>query len=152
PPKPQSAPRSDVPATQLPTVSMARPDLPATRPESQPAQAASPAAPLVTRKPLVSPVPLVNLEKDSNLPPMADAFAALLAEELNEPPPSPAPTWHAPGTMTPAVTDDLVDQVTRRVLERLADRVVRDSIVDVVSKVAERLVREEIERIKSSIK
>jgi CheY-like chemotaxis protein len=89
---------------------------------------------------------------DATLPPMADAFAALLAAELNEPPPPPGPSWHPPGVMSPAVTDDLVDQVTRRVLERLADRVVRDSIVDIVSKVAERLVREEIDRIKSSIK
>jgi predicted transcriptional regulator len=41
--------------------------------------------------------------------------------------------------------DDLVDQVTRRVLDRIGDGVVRDVVLDV----AERLVREEIERIKA---
>jgi len=38
------------------------------------------------------------------------------------------------------------------VLEQLSDRVVRETVSDVVTEVAERLVREEIERIKSSIK
>ena len=38
------------------------------------------------------------------------------------------------------------------VLERLSDRVVRDTVAEIVSSIAERLVREEIERIKSSIK
>ena len=43
--------------------------------------------------------------------------------------------------------------MTRRVLDRLSDhRVVRETVADVVSSIAERLVREEIERIKSSIK
>ena len=49
-------------------------------------------------------------------------------------------------------TDDLIEQVTRRVLDRLSDRVVREAAADLVSKIAERLVREEIERIKASIK
>ena len=42
--------------------------------------------------------------------------------------------------------------MTRSVLEQLSDRVVRETVSDVVTEVAERLVREEIERIKSSIK
>jgi hypothetical protein len=42
--------------------------------------------------------------------------------------------------------------VTRRVLERLSDTVFRDAVADIASKTAERLVREEIERIKASIK
>ena len=40
----------------------------------------------------------------------------------------------------------------RRVLDRLSDRVVRETVADLVSSIAERLVREEIERIKASIK
>ena len=43
-----------------------------------------------------------------------------------------------------AVSDALVDEVTRRVLERLAPDVVRD----VVTRVAERLLREEIAKLK----
>jgi hypothetical protein len=52
----------------------------------------------------------------------------------------------------PVVSEDLVEQVTRRVLDRLSDRVVRETVADLVSTIAERLVREEIERIKASLK
>jgi len=58
----------------------------------------------------------------------------------------------SPGAAPFTITDDLIEQVSRRVLERLADTVVRQSVADVVSAVAERLVREEIERLKASIK
>jgi hypothetical protein len=85
------------------------------------------------------------------LPPLADAFAALLAAEQSAPVASGAPAWPA-GQAPAAVTPDLVEQVTRSVLEQLSDRVVRETVRDVVTAVAERLVREEIERIKSSIK
>jgi CheY-like chemotaxis protein len=50
-------------------------------------------------------------------------------------------------TASPFVTDDLVERVSRRVLEQLTDGVVRET----VATIAERLIREEIERIKSSI-
>jgi hypothetical protein len=50
----------------------------------------------------------------------------------------------------PPVTDELVDQITRRVLERLAPDTARQLVADIVSEVAERLVREEIQRIKDS--
>ena len=39
-----------------------------------------------------------------------------------------------------------IEEVTRRVLDRMSDRVVKDTVVDV----AERLVRDEIDRIKST--
>ena len=82
------------------------------------------------------------------LPPLADAFAALLSAEQG----GPAPAWQAPKVEGPAVSEDLVEQVARRVLERLSDRVVRETAVDLVSAIAERLIREEIERIKASLK
>jgi CheY-like chemotaxis protein len=85
------------------------------------------------------------------LPPLADAFAALLAAEQSTPTSSVTPTWPVSAPAA-AITDDLIEQVTRRVLERLSDRVVRDTVSEIVSAVAERLVREEIERIKSSIR
>jgi hypothetical protein len=37
------------------------------------------------------------------------------------------------------------------VLDQVSDRSVRETVTDIVSKVAERLVREEIERIKKNI-
>jgi len=83
-------------------------------------------------------------------PSLVDAFAALLAAEQQiglvpsaAPPPRPGAAESAPAT--PVVTEELVEDVCRRVLARLSDQA-RPTILDV----AERLVREEIERIKQS--
>jgi CheY-like chemotaxis protein len=89
--------------------------------------------------PLKNPVPV---------PPLADAFAALLAAEQGA---APAVSW--PASSSPAsVSDATIETITRRVLDRLSDTVVRQTVSDIVSTIAERLVREEIERIKASIK
>jgi CheY-like chemotaxis protein len=82
-------------------------------------------------------------------PPLADAFAALLAAEQSAPPPAAAPVWPAHATPAPG---EIVDEVTRRVLQQLSDKVIRETVADIVSNVAERLIREEIERIKKNIK
>jgi hypothetical protein len=80
--------------------------------------------------------------------PMADAFMALLAAEQGE-------TLTIPGRFLPpaaaghvAITDELVERVSERVLSRLSDVVVRETVRDTVSRVADRLVRDEIDRIK----
>ncbi len=114
-------------------------DLPLAYPPPPPATAASvpPPAPAA-----LSPT----------LPPLADAFAALLAAEQSAPPPPAAPAWPATAAPAAPVSEEIIENVTRRVLDRLSDRVVRETVNEIVSKVAERLVREEIERIKSSIK
>ena len=73
---------------------------------------------------------------------LADAFAALLSAEENVGiSPSAAPAHQSAATL--ALTDDLIDEITRRVVARLSDQT-RPSVLDV----AERIVREEIERIK----
>ena len=82
---------------------------------------------------------------------LTDAFAALLEAEqsgsgvsLPMPLPMPAPA--------PAIdVNALADQIARRVLEQLTDRVVRETVAEIVAATAERLVREEIEQIKSNI-
>jgi hypothetical protein len=48
------------------------------------------------------------------------------------------------------VTDELVEEVTRRVIQRLAPNAAHEVVAKIVSDVAERLVREEIARIKSA--
>ena len=78
------------------------------------------------------------------LPPLADAFAMLLAAEQGQ------ASAVAPAAAT--YSDALVAQVTRRVLDQLSDRAVRETVADIVTKVADRLVREEIDRIKSSMR
>jgi CheY-like chemotaxis protein len=61
--------------------------------------------------------------------------------------PATAPSAAAPVTTELVITDELVDRVSRRVLEQLTDSAVRET----VATIAERLIREEIERIKASI-
>lgn len=80
---------------------------------------------------------------------IADVFSALFAAEQGE---ADAPPIHlgAPPA-APVVTDELVEEVTRRVLQRLAPNAARDVVAQIVSEVAERLVREEIARIKSAV-
>jgi CheY-like chemotaxis protein len=78
-----------------------------------------------------------------------DAFHALLAMEQGEP--RPAVRAQAAPAAPVAITDELVDEVTRRVLERLAPNAARDLVRQVVGEVAERLIREEIARIKGAV-
>ena len=86
----------------------------------------------------------------AGLPPLADAFAALLAAEEDEPVGAHMQLWPTP----PAAggNDALIEEVTRRVLERLSDQVVRETVGEIVSRVAEELVRQEIERIKAQLR
>ena len=84
-------------------------------------------------------------------PSLADAFTALLTAEQR------IPGWS--GTTqprsqagAPAIPDGLVEELTRRVLDRVTDQGVRDVVGDTVSQVAERLVRDEIEQIKTKVK
>ena len=69
---------------------------------------------------------------------LAEAFASLLAAEQGRVLPVPAP-------VSPSNDAALVEQITNRVIERITTGAVQETVV----RVAERLVREEIERIKS---
>ena len=115
------------------------PPQPAPVPTPPPAAAApAPAAPVMPPPQPISPLPAS----------LVDAFAALLAAEQKIGiSPSAATSAGAPANApAPAavpITDELVDAISARVLARLSDEA-RPSILDV----AERLVREEIERIK----
>jgi hypothetical protein len=80
---------------------------------------------------------------------IADVFSALFAAEQGEP--DATPIRLAAPSAAPVVTDELVEEVTRRVLQRLAPNAAHDVVSRVVSEVAERLVREEIARIKSAV-
>ena len=134
-------------------------DVPAPAPAPVALAAEAPAAPAAVsavatlRRPAaVAPIPEpVVTARGISLPPLADAFAAMLAAEQGSS--SDGPAWPASLQAQPAVvSDELVDLVAKRVLEQLSDRVVRETVSQVVSEIAERLVREEIERLKASIK
>ena len=80
------------------------------------------------------------------LPPLADVFSALLEAERQVP--ETASAWPSSETVA---NEELVSMIVRRVEARIADRALRDAVADRVSAIAERLVREEIARIKASI-
>jgi len=67
-------------------------------------------------------------------------------------PPAPAVIPPEPDPPSLVITDELVDRLAIRVIARLSDRVVRETTTDVVSRVAERLVRVEIERLKDKLR
>ena len=75
------------------------------------------------------------------------ALAARLAVEEGQP--GARPVRLPSGDSELRFTDALVDDLTTRVIERLAPDAVREVVVQVVSEIAERLVREEIERIRN---
>ena len=124
-PPPQAAAAPPPPPSQQP---------PAPAPGPQAPAAAAPAAPAPPPAPL--PASLV------------DAFAALLAAEQKigvtpSAAPAPAAPSSSQGGEPARITDDMIEAISDRVLARLSEEA-RPSILDV----AERLVREEIERIK----
>ena len=120
-----------------------------------PIQVAVPPAPSAPPQLVPPPAPVTPAvaasESISSRSIIADAFSALLAAEQGEPGATPVVRLSGNGS-APVVTDAMVDDVARRVIEKLAlgssdqmSAVVRQ----IVSDVAERLVREEIDRIRS---
>jgi CheY-like chemotaxis protein len=111
-------------------------------------QAPAPPAPPYTPAPVAPPVAAAALPAPPAriVPPsLVDAFAALLAAEQRIGLSPSAATAPGSASAAPVVTDELIETVTARVVARLTDQT-RPTILDA----AERLVREEIERIKAN--
>ena len=143
-----NAPASSAPvAPSEPPVSPAAPSEPSVSPA---AASEPPASQAEASEPLASPRPVASA---SGL--IAEAFAALLALEDGQPGAKPVRLTtgdgHAPSppAAQPAITDAVIEDIVRRVVERLGPDAVRAVVVDVVSEVSERLVKEEIERIRN---
>ena len=80
---------------------------------------------------------------------IADAFSALLAVEQGEP--GAVPIRLGGNGAAPVITDGVIDDVARRVVQKLAlgsSDQMQALVREIVSDVAERLVREEIDRIR----
>jgi len=105
---------------------------------------AAPAVPLA--EPVVASLPVPAPPQIS----LAEAFAALLTAEHGQAISPAAAHRSIRGALSPGATDapapEVVEDIVRRVIDRLTnkDQQVRQTVVDV----AERLVREEIDRIK----
>ena len=109
----------------------------------------------------VSPAPGMPTGRVSQAPgagsgvPVSEAFAALLDAEQtfgSEGAHDAQTGQSAVAPAAPVVDDAFIDDLARRVVERIGETVLRDAVAQVVSVTAERLIREEIERIKGSIK
>ena len=124
PAAPAEAPEAHTPASDAPGELWGRPGEPTPAPSAPP----PPVAPAATAP--ASRAETENPESRASAlpPPAATPVATAVSADL-------------------AITDDLVDRVSRRVLEQMTDRTVRET----VATMAERLIREEIERIKASI-
>src|SRR5262245_46174439 len=122
----------------------ARPASAAEPPIAFPRTAAPQPAVQAAAVPAAAPVPVAP---PMPVPSLVDAFTALLSAEQKTgltPSAATVPPLAPAAASTPAVTDEMIETITARVLARLSDAS-RPTILDV----AERLVREEIERIKS---
>jgi CheY-like chemotaxis protein len=119
-----------------PAPSLAYP--PAPQPPAPPAYAPAAATPAPA---VAAPVAVASVAAAPALPmpSLAEAFATLLSAEQSQ---SISPSRLGASS----VSGDVVDEIVRRVIARLGDQAVRETVIDV----AERLVREEIERIKGN--
>jgi hypothetical protein len=102
--------------------------------------------------PPVMPAP-GGVEATSGRSIIADAFSAMLAAEQGEPG-AAMPRLAGNGSSSIAVTDTMIDDVARRVVQKLAlgsSEQMQAMVREIVSSVAERLVREEIDRIRGRL-
>ena len=145
-----SAPRLDLPLAWAAPVKQTEPEHPsASSGRAEPNEGHKSDASAPPPEPPSPPSP------PATLPPLADAFAAILAAEQHAPMPALAPRWPTPPTSSNgggSLGEDVIQEITRRVLDRLSDQVVRSTVAEVISSIAERLIKEEIERIKATIK
>jgi CheY-like chemotaxis protein len=124
---------------------LSRVEAPALPPVDHQTPAPEPASPAAFAEPASAPkeAPATGPTPPATTSTLATAFSAMLAEERGEGPAAVGPT------AVPAVSDAFVDELARRVAQRLTDQVLREIVSARVLDVAERLISEEIERIKA---
>jgi CheY-like chemotaxis protein len=142
-------PRQAAPAPEPPAPSPAPREAAPGPAAAAPAAVVPPPAP-VAAPPAAAPAPAAPVAPARVVPPsLVEAFAALLAAEqrigLSPSAATAAPPGTAPAPAAPVITEELIESVAARVVARLTDQS-RHTILDA----AERLVREEIERIKAN--
>ena len=120
-------------------------------PDATPTLSAVPPPPVTVAPSSVEGRAPSNVEGASGRSIIADAFSALLAAEQGESG-APLPRIAGNGSSSMAVTDTMIDDVARRVVQKLAlgsSEQMQAMVREIVSSVAERLVREEIDRIRA---
>jgi DNA-binding response OmpR family regulator len=139
-PAPAVTPELPVPVAPAPPAPPAvEPPPPAPPPTPPPPPTAPPPPPVVEPAPVATPAapPVVEPAPPAPPPSLSAAFAALLAAEQSQP-------VARPSAVPPsAISDAAVEDVVRRVVTRMTDEVVRKAVMET----AERLIREEIDRL-----
>jgi CheY-like chemotaxis protein len=137
----------------------------ATKPVSSTFAAQPPVAPVAST--FAPPSHIASVDKSTVAPPAhlastsAPSSHTAAADKPVDKPAAPKPTnpfatlsaakaeAAARPAPAPVITDEVIEEIVSRVLQRMTDRVVRETVADVVSQTAERLVQEEIERIRT---
>ncbi|HEV3215652.1 MAG TPA: response regulator [Vicinamibacterales bacterium] len=132
------------------------PSPPSVNPAWAPPNTAAAAAPPAAPRPLSPPPPPqtapspVLARAAPGVPPAAAPPPAAARIALNPLAELSAVKADAPlRPAAPAITDEMIEEVVSRVLQRLSDQVIRETVAQIVSKTAERLVEDEIQRIKN---
>ncbi|HYS24271.1 MAG TPA: response regulator [Vicinamibacterales bacterium] len=122
-------------------------------PDATPTLTAAPPPPVIPAPGGVEGPAPSHVEGPSGRSIIADAFTAMLAAEQGEPG-AAMPRLAGNGSSSIAVTDTMIDDVARRVVQKLAlgsSEQMQAMVREIVSSVAERLVREEIDRIRGRL-
>ena len=130
---------------EAPEASPAVQPMPA-KPAPQMVIAAAPPVPPASAPILASAPSLVSPPSQPSPPSLDQAFAALLAAEQGQAASSPRRVEPGSGEWPEAVPDAVIDAVVSKVIARMGDESMRAAVLDA----AERLVREEIDRIKNA--
>jgi len=148
--KSAGAPMSPVAPAEKPASAPVSPfaamDKPAAAPESPiaPSAPVAPIAPNALNAPIAPIAPIAPVALDAPNAPSAhrttttNPFASLSAAKAEA----------AARPAAPVITDEIIEEIISRVLTRMTDKVVRETVSEIVSQTAERLVQEEIDRIK----
>jgi CheY-like chemotaxis protein len=156
PPSPAAAPARPVAAAPPPEPPITPPAEP--HPATVKAWAAPPLVPPPQPAP-PAPTPPVAAQSPAPVAPAAPAPPVAPVAPFASTPPratnpfanlSAAKAEAAARPAAPVITEDVIEEVVARVLQRLSDKVVRETVTDIVAKTAERLVQEEIGRIKET--
>ena len=108
----------------------------------------APTEPVAAAPVQVSPPPQAAPAVARELPSVAEAFAAILAAEQHEES-AARPVWPSSPAAAQGPSAEIGEAVVEQIVERVLSRL---AVGEQVTEVAERLVREEIERIKASIR
>ncbi len=129
---PASRPAASAPVAPAPmSAASSSPSAPASIPASTPAEAPAAAAAVSTPPSPAAPAESAKVS-------LAGAFSALLSAEQTQP-------AYRPPVSTAAISEAAIEEVVRRVLGRMTDETVRKVVLDT----AERLIKEEIAKIKT---